>query len=130
MLPLLCCYFGRAGTNNIVVYNLQTERELKQIRLGGSPRKNSYQWGGYSGVDLAVDEQGLWVLWGHTLNNYRLNAYKMDVYRGRTSHVYNLGSGNTPKSSALSKNIMKNSITEKKLDSFVRCIENFPNLFL
>ena len=96
MLTLLCCYYGRAGTNNIVVYNLQTEREVKQIGLGGSPRKNSYQWGGYSGVDLAVDEQGLWVLWGYNGNSYRLIAHKIDVYRGQTIQGWNLGTGTTP----------------------------------
>ena len=43
--------------DNIVIYNLQTEEEVKQIGLSGSSRKNYYQWGGYTGVDLAVDEQ-------------------------------------------------------------------------
>ena len=92
MLIFLCCH-DRANTNNIVVYNLQTEREVKQIGLGGSPRKNYYQWGGYTGVDLAVDEQGLWVLWGYNGNSYRLYAHKIDVYRGVTSYGRALGTG-------------------------------------
>ena len=96
MLTLCCCRYGRAGTNNIVIYNLQTEREVKQIGLGGSARKNYYQWGGYSGVDLAVDEQGLWVLWGYNGNSYRLNAYKMDVYKGQVVQSWSLGTGTTP----------------------------------
>ena len=69
---------------------------MKQIGLGGSARKNSYQWGGYSGVDLAVDEQGLWVLWGYNGNSYRLNAYKMDVYKGQVVQSWSLGTGTTP----------------------------------
>ena len=69
MLILLCCH-DRANRNvNIVIYNLETEGEVKQISLSGSPRKNYYQWGGYTGVDLAVDEQGLWVLLGYTNGN-------------------------------------------------------------
>ena len=92
MLIFLCCH-DRANTNNIVVYNLRTEREVKQIGLGGSPRRNYYQWGGYSGVDLAVDEQGLWVLWGYNGNSYRLHAHKIDVYRGATSYGWGLGTG-------------------------------------
>ena len=96
MLTLLCCYYGRAGTNNIVVYNLQTEREVKQIGLGGSARRNNYQWGGYSGVDLAVDEQGLWVLWGYNGNSYRLIAHKIDVYKGQTIQGWSLGTGTIP----------------------------------
>ena len=92
MLIFFCCH-GRANTNNIVVYNLQTEREVKQIGLGGSARRNYYQWGGYTGVDLAVDEQGLWVLWGYNANSYRLLAHKIDVYRGTTTHGWGLGTG-------------------------------------
>ena len=71
---LLRCH-DRANRNvNIVIYNLETEGEVKQIGLSESPRKNYYQWGGYTGVDLAVDEQGLWVLVG--LRN-------KDVYRSQ-----------------------------------------------
>ena len=92
MLIFLRCH-DRANTNNIVVYNLQTEREVRQIGLGGSPRKNYYQWGGYSGVDLAVDEQGLWVLWGYNGNSYRLIASKIDVYKGSVPLGWNLGTG-------------------------------------
>ena len=54
-------YCVREGTNNIVKYNLRTERVEKQISLPGSVRNTYYQWGqGYTQVDLAVDEQGLW----------------------------------------------------------------------
>ena len=66
---------------------------MKQIGLGGSARKNYYQWGGYSGVDLAVDEQGLWVLWGYNGNSYRLIAHKIDVYKGSRPLGWNLGTG-------------------------------------
>ncbi|XP_078375625.1 myocilin-like [Oculina patagonica] len=79
-------YYNRANTNYIVKYNLQTEREEAQIAVPiGSPwpRKNNYQWGGYSGVDLAVDEQGLWVLFGSTGNNDQLKAAKIDVESNR-----------------------------------------------
>ena len=81
MLTLLCCH-DRANTNNIVIYNLQTEGEVKQIGLSGSSRKNYYQWGGYNEADLAVDEQGLWVLLGYTKgNSYELMLNNIDVYR-------------------------------------------------
>ena len=50
-----------------------------QITLNGyTPRQARYQWGGNSGVDLAVDEQGLWVLWGNSDDNLRLWASKID----------------------------------------------------
>ena len=86
---------GRAGTNNIVKYNLRTEREEKQIGLAGSARKTSYQWGGYNQVDLAVDEQGLWALWGYSGNSNKLRARMIDVFYGNTLHVWNLNTGTT-----------------------------------
>ena len=65
-----------------------------QISLSNySPRKNYYGWGGYGGVDLAVDEQGLWVLFGSTGNSRRLYAYKIDVYKNTVTHTWSLSTG-------------------------------------
>ena len=88
-------FYGRAGTNNIVKYNLRTEREEKQIGLAGSARKTTYQWGGYTQVDLAVDEQGLWALWGYSSNSYKLRAQMIDVFYGNTLNSWNLNTGTT-----------------------------------
>jgi len=44
-------------------------------------------------VDLAVDEQGLWVLWGDQDNSYRLYAYKIDVFRNVVTDTYTLATG-------------------------------------
>ncbi|KAJ7381708.1 Olfactomedin-like protein 2A [Desmophyllum pertusum] len=41
-------------------------------------------------MDLAVDEQGLWVLWGSTGNSYRLYASKIDVYKNTITQTYGL----------------------------------------
>lgn len=73
---------------------MHTQRIDAQIRVSGyTARKNNYDWGGYSGMDLAVDEQGLWVLWGSTGNNYRLYAYKIDVYRNVVTYTWSLNTG-------------------------------------
>ena len=65
-----------------------------QISLSGySPRKNYYAWNGYSGVDLAVDEQGLWVLFGSTGNSRRLYSKKIDVYKNTVTHTWSLSTG-------------------------------------
>jgi len=66
-----------------------------QISLSSyySPRKNYYQWNGYSGMDLAVDEQGLWALFGSTGNSKRLYASKIDVSRNTVTHTWSLSTG-------------------------------------
>ena len=92
MVVLLCCY-GREATNNIVKYNLRTERVEKQIGLPGSARNTQYQWGGYNQVDLAVDEQGLWALWGYSGNSNRLRAQMIDVYKGYLTQAWDLSTG-------------------------------------
>ena len=42
-------------------------------------------------MDLAVDEHGLWVLWGS--NNGRLNAAKIDVDSNRITRTWTLNTG-------------------------------------
>ena len=64
------------------------------MTLSGSGGKFGYSWGGGSGVDLAVDEQGLWVLWSTMSNNYRLMAAKIDVYQNSFIQTWNLNTGN------------------------------------
>ena len=92
MVVFLCCY-GREATNNIVKYNLRTGGVEKQISLAGSARNTYYQWGGYTQVDLAVDEQGLWALWGYSGNSNRLRAQMIDVYKGYLTHAWDLSTG-------------------------------------
>ncbi|KAJ7367403.1 hypothetical protein OS493_040635 [Desmophyllum pertusum] len=41
-------------------------------------------------MDLAVDEQGLWVLFGSTSNNKRLSASKLDVDKNSITQTWNL----------------------------------------
>ena len=44
-------------------------------------------------MDLAVDEQGLWVLYGGLGNGKRLYASKVDVTRNIRTHTYSLNTG-------------------------------------
>ena len=92
-MVVLLCFYGREATNNIVKYNLRTERVEKQIGLSGSARNTHYQWGGYTQVDLAVDEQGLWALWGYSGNGNKLRAQFLDVYKGSLTHAWDFNSG-------------------------------------
>ena len=72
---------NRGNSPYIVKYNILTSKQEALIKLRRfQQRKNYYQWNGYTGMDLAVDEQGLWALWGDTDNARRLYASKIDVY--------------------------------------------------
>ena len=44
-------------------------------------------------MDLAVDEQGLWALWGDNGNSYRLYASKIDVRKNAVTHTWSLSTG-------------------------------------
>ena len=92
MVVLLCCY-GSEATNNIVKHNLRTERVEKQISWSVSARNTYYRWGGYSQVDLAVNEQGLWALWGYSGNSNKLRAQMIVVYKGYLTNTWDLNSG-------------------------------------
>lgn len=75
----LSSFYYRENSQFIIKYNLLTSNIDNHITLSGySPRSITYMWGGYSGVDLAVDENGLWVLWGNTGNGSRLSASKIE----------------------------------------------------
>ena len=133
-----CIFYDRQSTNNIVKYNLRTERGEKQIGLGGSARKTSYQWGGYTQVDLAVDEQGLWALWGYNGNSYRLRAQKIDVFYGYNTHGWNLGTGTTTTIEVLELNTKYHEILLRLKSVLVRSsnkktmavVNIFPQSFL
>ena len=50
-------------------------------------RKNGYQ------LDLAIYEQGLWVLWGSRGNSNRLKAAKIDHFSNRIVRTWSLNTG-------------------------------------
>lgn len=64
-------YYNKTGTNNIVKYNLATQTQLLDVSLpnAGSMNTYHYQWGGYSDIDLAVDEVGLWAIYSTAANS-------------------------------------------------------------
>ena len=86
--------YCRANTYNIVKYNLRTERVEAQISQSSySPRSSRYSSGVYSGMDLAVDEQGLWLLWGSSSNNHQIRASKIDVTQNTITQTWSLNTG-------------------------------------
>ncbi len=70
-------------------------------------------------MDLAVDEQGLWVLWGSTGNSNRLTAAKIDVKINRIVRTWNLNTGirmqlgHTNTCAITLRNLSQNSTTKR-----------------
>ena len=85
---------NRENSNYIDKYSLRKQLIEATITVSSfTPRKNSYEWGGYNSMDLAVDEQGLWVLWGSTANSGKLYAQKIDVYKNVIGYSWALNTG-------------------------------------
>ena len=77
---MLCInLFYRENSSYVVQYDLVKEK-IKQTNIGKSiiPRKYQYEWGGYTTMDLSVDESGLWVLYSYPGYNGHLCANKLD----------------------------------------------------
>ena len=94
-LPILFTR-DRENSSDVDKYSLLKERIEATISVSGyTPRNTSYPGcGGYCGMDLAVDEQGLWLLWGSTGNSGKLSASKIDVYNNVIPQTWTLNTGN------------------------------------
>ena len=85
---------NRENSPYIDKYSLHKEIIEATITVSSfTPRKNYYQWGGYSSMDLAVDDEGLWVLWGSTANSGKLYAQNIDVYKNVITNIWALDTG-------------------------------------
>ncbi|XP_006872724.1 PREDICTED: myocilin [Chrysochloris asiatica] len=58
-------YFQGSGSRTVIRYELNTEtvKATKDIPGAGYHGQFPYSWGGYTDIDLAVDETGLWVIY-------------------------------------------------------------------
>ncbi|PNJ42716.1 MYOC isoform 2, partial [Pongo abelii] len=58
-------YFQGAESRTVIRYELNTEtvKAEKEIPGAGYHGQFPYSWGGYTDIDLAVDEAGLWVIY-------------------------------------------------------------------
>ncbi|KAM9129112.1 LOW QUALITY PROTEIN: myocilin [Pangshura tecta] len=58
-------YFQQHKSRTVAKYNLKTEMITvqKDIPSAGYHGQFPYSWGGYTDIDLAVDEMGLWVMY-------------------------------------------------------------------
>ena len=102
-----------------------------QISIGSyTPGRNTYGWGGNSGMDLAVDEQGLWVLFGSTGNSYRLYAHKIDVYKNTVTHTWSLNTGKLKNYFNFRNTGIETEINLQLMGNCFIVERSFPSVFL
>ncbi|XP_069020606.1 myocilin-like [Embiotoca jacksoni] len=58
-------YYQRRRSRTLIRYNLASESVASRLDLphAGFHGQHPYSWGGYTDIDLAVDEQGLWAIY-------------------------------------------------------------------
>ena len=67
-------YYNQSDTNVLVEYDIAAGVVNSTLELKGAGFHNTYayDWGGYSDIDFAVDENGLWVTYATEANAGRL----------------------------------------------------------
>ena len=74
-------YYAAYDANIVVQYDLDLQQEVATLTLPGAGSHNTYpyQWGGWSDIDLAVDEQGLWAIYATEANDGNFVLSSIDV---------------------------------------------------
>ena len=89
-------YYNQSGSNTLRKVDLATMSDVGSLYVPEAGYRNTYayQWGGYSDIDLAVDEDGLWVIYGTAANGGRLVLSKIDIDSFTITDTWNTGSDN------------------------------------
>lgn len=87
-------YYPQYGTNTLVQYDLSTGTIRNTLSLSAAGHTNAYhyQWGGYSDIDFAVDELGLWVIYATAANSGRIVVSKIDPDTFTVTDTWNTAS--------------------------------------
>lgn len=87
-------YYIRYYSNTIVKFDLSTRTAVDTLTISSAGYNNTYhyQWGGWSDMDLAVDENGLWVIYATSANSGRLVLSKIDEKTFSVEETWNTSS--------------------------------------
>uniref|UniRef100_A0A4W3IH16 Adhesion G protein-coupled receptor L2 n=1 Tax=Callorhinchus milii TaxID=7868 RepID=A0A4W3IH16_CALMI len=75
-------FFNKERTRNIVKYDLRTRIKSGEAIIANANYHDTspYRWGGKSDIDLAVDENGLWVIYATEQNNGMMVISQLNPY--------------------------------------------------
>ncbi|XP_067892737.1 adhesion G protein-coupled receptor L2 isoform X1 [Heterodontus francisci] len=75
-------FFNKERTRNIVKYDLRTRIKSGEAIIASANYHDTspYRWGGKSDIDLAVDENGLWVIYATEQNNGMMVISQLNPY--------------------------------------------------
>uniref|UniRef100_A0A6Q2YQA5 Adhesion G protein-coupled receptor L3 n=1 Tax=Esox lucius TaxID=8010 RepID=A0A6Q2YQA5_ESOLU len=75
-------FFNKERTRNIVKFDLRTRIKSGEAIIANANYHDTspYRWGGKSDIDLAVDENGLWVVYATETNNGRIVVSQLNPY--------------------------------------------------
>jgi hypothetical protein len=74
-------YYNGSSTGNMIKYDLTLMAQTGSVLLPDAGFRNTYNytWGGFSDIDFAVDESGLWVLYATPGNGGKLVVSKLNT---------------------------------------------------
>uniref|UniRef100_A0A669CB56 Adhesion G protein-coupled receptor L1 n=1 Tax=Oreochromis niloticus TaxID=8128 RepID=A0A669CB56_ORENI len=86
-------FYNKERTRNIVKYDLRTRIKSGEAIVTNANYHDTspYRWGGKSDIDLAVDENGLWVIYATESNNGRLVVSQVNPYTLRFEGTWETG---------------------------------------
>ncbi|XP_054858428.1 adhesion G protein-coupled receptor L3 [Eublepharis macularius] len=75
-------FFNKERTRNIVKFDLRTRIKSGEAIIANANYHDTspYRWGGKSDIDLAVDENGLWVIYATEQNNGKMVISQLNPY--------------------------------------------------
>ncbi|XP_068089920.1 adhesion G protein-coupled receptor L3 isoform X3 [Hyperolius riggenbachi] len=75
-------FFNKERTRNIVKFDLRTRIKSGEAIIASANYHDTspYRWGGKSDIDLAVDENGLWVIYATEQNNGKVVISQLNPY--------------------------------------------------
>ncbi|NP_001073011.1 amassin 4 precursor [Strongylocentrotus purpuratus] len=84
-------FYNMYGSATIIRYDYREGSVTNQRALPNAGYKTNYVYlsGGYTSMDFAVDEQGLWVIYGKSTNSGLMSVSKIDPLTLEVEETYN-----------------------------------------